>query len=81
MTKPLSATNVLDRTFLEIRCRLLDIAAALDRIERAEDGTAIRHDDRMKQIQQSVKILIDGDPERARRVQMVFSDAYDPGWR
>lgn len=34
---PLSADEILEREFLPLRSRLLDIAAALDRFERASD--------------------------------------------
>ncbi len=33
------ATEVLDRDFLEARCKILELAATLDRIDRARRGT------------------------------------------
>lgn len=81
MTKTPTAKQLLDREFLEVRCRLLDIAAALDRVERAEGSGAVRSDARLRQVRDALAVLTDGDPERAQRVQMVFSDAYDPDWR
>ena len=36
MSHPLSAGQTLDREFLAIRARLIDVAAALDRIDRAK---------------------------------------------
>ena len=35
MHKPRSATEVLERDFLETRCKILEVAAILDRIDRA----------------------------------------------
>ena len=35
MQKPRDAMDVLDRDFLETRCKILEIAATLDRIDRA----------------------------------------------
>ena len=35
MSLPLSAPEVLSREFLEIRAKILEIAAAFDRLERA----------------------------------------------
>ena len=35
MSNPLSASDVLNREFLEVRARLLQVAAALDRLDRA----------------------------------------------
>ncbi len=73
----------MDREFLGIRCRLIELAAALDRIER-NDAAGAAHaaaDPRMTQILRSLEILADGQPDRAGRLQMVFSLPYDPNWR
>jgi hypothetical protein len=71
--------RVMDRDFLGIRCRLIELAAALDRIGR-NDGDAAG-DPRMKQILRSLEILADGRPDRAERVQAVFSLPHDENWR
>ncbi len=68
---PLSASSALDNEFLGIRCRLIDLAAALDRIDRA-DG-ALTDDPRMAQIRRSLEILADEAPGRSQRVQIEFS--------
>lgn len=78
MNSKLTAVAMLDREFLEVRCRLIDIAAALDRMDRASDRDAIRDDPRMAQLAGAVGILIDDKPDRARRVQLAFSDPYAP---
>ncbi len=70
---------VLDREYLEIRHRLLDVAAALDRIHRA-DGASADSDQRMEILRQASVILFDSRPNRAERAQLVFSDDYDPAW-
>ena len=33
------ATDVLDRDFLEARCKILELAATLDRVDRRRRGT------------------------------------------
>jgi hypothetical protein len=67
----------LEREFLGIRCRLIELAATLDRIDRA--GKPADGDPRMTQIRRSLKIL-DGDAsDRAEQVQMVFSLPYEKG--
>ncbi len=76
-----NATQVLDREFLEVRCRIIDIAAAMDRIDRAEPHTGQSEDPRMAQLRQAIALLIDGTPNRAERAQLNFSDEYDPNWR
>ena len=81
MTPIQTAKQVLDRSFLEIRCRLIDIAAALDRVDRAQDAGTIKADPRRAQLQNAIGILHDLRPDRAERVQMVFSLTYDPSWQ
>jgi len=76
-----AAMQHLNRDFLDTRHRILDVAAALDRIERGEGSDAVRHDPRMVQMIEALRLLVDGKPDRAARVQMVFSDPYDPNWR
>ena len=44
----MNAAELLDRHYLEVRARLLEIAATLDRIERGEGAT--EEDARMKQL-------------------------------
>lgn len=77
----MTARDLFDRDFLEMRHRLLDLAAALDRIERGDDAAAVRRDARWTQLQQAVTVLLDDRPDRAERVQMVFSLPFDPAWR
>jgi hypothetical protein len=79
MPIPLDAPEVLDREFLEIRARLLHIAASLDRLDRAE-GT-VADDPRLDKIRQAVAILAGDDAARAERIQLLFSRPYDPRWR
>ena len=75
-----TAVEVLDRDFLETRHRLLDIAAALDRMGRADGAGQVHSDRRYAQLEQAVRVLADGQPDRAERVQMVFSLPYDEHW-
>jgi len=66
-----SAANVLDREFLGIRCRLIDLAATLDCIDRA--GGPVAGDPRWLQIRRSLDVLASGDAARAERVELAFS--------
>lgn len=75
-----TALDTLDRHFLEIRCGLLDVAAALDRIERRSDAEAARVDSRLKDIRAAIQILGSEGDDRAERLQMLFSDPYLPQW-
>lgn len=70
MSGPAAVAKPLDQDFLGIRCRLIELAAAFDRIDR-HGGAA--DDPRMAQIRESLAILADGRADRAVRVQMTFS--------
>lgn len=73
------AQAVFDREFLTIRARLIELAAAFDRVDRASGSAA--EDPRRGQIRQSLEILLDGQSGRAERIQMAFSLPYDPEWQ
>jgi hypothetical protein len=65
------AATTLDRDFLGIRCRLIDLAAALDRIDRTSDTAT--DDRRLAQIHEGLAILQTAEPGRAERIQMLLS--------
>jgi hypothetical protein len=77
---PLLAARALDAHFLECRCKILDVAAILDRINRGRDQSALAHDPRLERIRQALEILLDPSGGRAERIQQVFSLPYDAGW-
>ncbi len=81
MSTSLTAAALLDRDFLEIRRRLIDIAAAWDRIDRAADANVARADPRMARLAEATGVLLDDKPDRTLRVQMVFSEPYVENWR
>lgn len=63
--------DVLDRYFLEHRAKLIDIAAFLDRLDRAEGEADFRADafrDALAEL---------AGPDRAKRVLLAFSDPSD----
>jgi len=78
---PLPAVKALDTYFLDVRCRILDVAAILDRIDRGCDVTSIENDPRMGRVRQALEVLLDGGEGRAERVQQVFSLEYNPSWQ
>jgi hypothetical protein len=71
---PLSRPQVVDMYFMEHRARLLDVAAFLDRVDRAGAGD---DDFRMQAFRRAVAVLQDGRPERARRILELLSDPSD----
>ncbi len=70
-TCPLPRNKVVDLYFLEHRAKLLDIAAFMDRVERAAPAA---DDFRMAALRRAGAILLDDQPEKARRVLEAFSD-------
>ncbi len=76
---PPAADDVLDREFLVVRAKLIEVAAALDRVDRADGSVA--DDARMKTIHQAIETLNRDTPDRAEQIQLLFSLAYDHGWR
>lgn len=79
MTIPMSAAEVLEREFLSVRAKLLDIAAVLDRIDRAEGATT--NDARLDQIRRSLQVLAAEGADRAEQIQLVFSLPYNDDWQ
>lgn len=73
MECPADRARVTDLYFMEHRAKLIDVAAFLDRVDRAggED------DFRMRAFREALALLHDGRTERARRVLEHFSDHTD----
>lgn len=64
--------RIIELHYLEHRARLLDIAAFLDRLDRAP-GNA-QDDFRVEALKRAMSILNDGQPDRARRILEMLSD-------
>ena len=65
--------EILDQQFFEMRWRCLSLAADLDRLQRAE---AV--DSRLETLRQGIEILLTSDPNRAEKIQSLFSDKTPP---
>jgi hypothetical protein len=78
MTASVTPASALDREFLGIRSRLIELAAAMDRIDRAG---SVPDDPRRQQIRRSIEVLLAEAPHRAAQVQLEFSLPYDEQWR
>jgi hypothetical protein len=80
MASALKAQEILNREFLEIRAKLLQLAAHFDRIERGEGEIDLG---RLTPIRRALEVLssLEVGPHRAEKVQMIFSREYDPEWR
>ncbi len=69
---PLTRKEVVDEYFIENRTRLLDIAAFLDRLDRAEKSASA--DFRVRAFREALRVLCEGASPRIERIQMIFSD-------
>ncbi len=78
--RPLTAETALDRHFLEARCKIIEIAATLDRIDRGDGASAATADPRLARIREAVGLLLEGGPGRAERCQQAFSLEFEQGW-
>ena len=68
----MTRTEVIDAYFMEHRAKLIDVAAFLDRLERAaSDGDV---DFRESSFHRALEILSDGQPQRAARILSLLSD-------
>ncbi len=72
-TSPLTQRELIDEYFMEHRVKVLDLAAFLDRLERARELDA-ENDFRLRSVRDALDVLADGDGDRVHRVQMIFSD-------
>lgn len=75
----MNAQQILDREFLEIRAKLLEVGAALDRIDRAEGD--VSHDPRRSLINDAIAAVAARGPHRAEKIQLLFSREYDEAWQ
>jgi len=61
---------IVDHAFIGVRAKLIEVAAFLDRVERY--GAA--EDFRCVALREAAALLVDGEPERARRILEKLSD-------
>lgn len=77
---PLNAKTALESYFFEARCKILDLAAILDRIHRGTGAAELAADPRLARLREALDVVKDVSPARAERVQQIFSLEYDPTW-
>lgn len=79
MPAPLTAPEILNREFLETRGKVLELAAAFDRLARAEGSVA--DDPRILRLREALTAVLEQSEDRAEQVQMIFSRPYDESWQ
>lgn len=72
-TCPLTQQQLIDEYFMEVRAKLLDVAAFLDRMDRSVGRNAV-DDFRMLAMRQALQALCARSPGRVYNIQMIFSD-------
>ncbi|MFO7906962.1 MAG: hypothetical protein R6U98_30175 [Pirellulaceae bacterium] len=73
----LTPTDVLNNYYLDTRCMLIEIAAMLDRHDRAvEQHGGTEEDDRLDQIYQALTLLAERETtaNRSERLLQLFSE-------
>jgi hypothetical protein len=79
MTQTRTAGEVFEQEFLPIRAKLLEIAASLDRLDRASGS--LGKDPRRTQIHAAIQVLLRPEDDRAERLQLIFSRPYHEDWQ
>jgi hypothetical protein len=77
-----SASDILSQEFLQVRAKILEVAAFFDRFEQAagaDNGQG--SPDQLRLLQQGCALLTDGEGDKAARMQLLFSREYRPDWR
>lgn len=75
-----STETVLNQQFLEIRCKILDLAAQLDRLQRGGGAQGLAKDPKFALIQKGLLLLTKDQSAKAQAIQELFSLPYDPAW-
>lgn len=83
MTKRRNGDAIIAESFLEVRAKLLEVAATLDRIDRGCESGSLGGDaaSQRELLSAATKILLTAGPDRAANLQQLFSRDYDSDWR
>ncbi len=76
---PQTSEQILQQEFLAARAKILELAATLDRIDRA--GGSVGDHPQMQLLQRGFNILREPSNNRAEQVQLLFSREYASDWR
>lgn len=69
----------MEREFLVMRAKILELAACMDRIGRAPGD--VDDTEKMALIRKGIDILSVDSDDRAERVQVLFSNQYNVNWQ
>ena len=70
---PLRPVELVDEYFIANRNRIIEVAAFLDRLDRADPSIASR-DFRVAALQEAIAVLASGSTSRVQDIQLLLSD-------
>jgi hypothetical protein len=70
----MDAEKTLQRSFIENRSRLIDLAAYLDRIGRSNNFDQVKDDLRWIALHKSLQVLLSEEENRVEKIQEILSD-------
>ena len=73
----MNASQILDQEYLKMRAKVLELAACLDRLDRAEGD--VDDEEKLISIRKGIELL-STQGERAKSVQLLFSREYQESW-
>ena len=77
-----NAEQIVEQEFLQMRAKILEIAAFLDRLEpKSANNVSSANAERLKLLRNGCELLLDLDSDKAARLQLLFSRKYDEQWR
>lgn len=77
-----NAEQIVEQEFLQVRAKILEIAAFLDRLDPQDSqGISSVNAERLKLLRAGCELLLDADSDKATRLQLLFSRKYDEQWR
>lgn len=83
MTNVRNGDAIVAESYLDVRAKLLEVAATLDRIDRASGSSPLgdQASSQHAQLCEAIKILLSDGSNRAQQLQQLFSREYDSDWR
>ena len=74
--------QIVEQEFLQMRAKILEIAAFLDRLEpKSANSMSNANEERLKLLRAGCELLLDSESDKAARVQVLFSREFDEQWR
>ncbi len=75
--------DIVAESFLDVRAKLLQIAATFDRIDRGRKAGPLSASTQARRelLTEATEILLSDAPNRAEKMQQLFSRQYETDWR